>query len=285
MVSGDAGRLRQVLLNLASNAIKFTDHGKVVMSAGLESRDAAAVLVRWEVSDTGIGIDPNDRERLFQPFSQGDASTTRRFGGTGLGLAISRQLVEAMGGTIGVSSEPGFGSVFWFSVPLSEPSTVRSGVPAADGVPAFSAVPIPQPGLPGVQPGHRRANILVVEDNAINQKVASAMLKKLGYRVDCVANGIEALEALGRTAYSAVLMDCQMPEMDGYEATRQVRQREGSASHIPIIAMTAGAMEADRRRCLDAGMDDYITKPVQIARVQELLSRYVSVSSPESARL
>jgi len=277
---GDAGRLRQVLLNLASNALKFTDHGGVVMRCSVERRDRDSVVARWEVADTGIGIRPEDREKLFQPFSQADASTTRRFGGTGLGLAISRQLIEAMGGTIGLESQPGAGSVFWFAVPLPLGTGEAPNELSESNLAPQTDVTHPSK-TPASKPSGPLGNILVVEDNAINQKVASAMLVKLGYRVDCVADGLEALDALERTGYSAVLMDCQMPEMDGFEATRQVRQREGPSRHTPIIAMTAGAMEEDRRRCLAAGMDDYIAKPVQIDRLEQTLIRYVSASVGE----
>ncbi len=401
---GDPSRLRQVLLNLTANAVKFTDAGEVVLSAQLGAADDDAVDLVFEVSDTGIGIAPADLQHIFQPFSQVDASTTRRFGGTGLGLAISRQLVETMGGDLTVESRLGAGSVFRFTVrlprgrarpvaergsraPLPEglavlvvddnatnrlilheqliawqlrPQLADSGatalrllheaaaagtpfaialldvnMPAMDGFqlarrikdspelsgtrlvvltstdvttaelddahvsahlnkPVRSAqlhellLRVLQPAVHGPDPGSvppsarqpGRGRVLVVEDNAINQLVARGLLDRLGFVADLAGNGHEALAALERNGYAAVLMDCQMPVMDGYTATAEIRRREGGQQHIPIIAMTAGALAGDEERCLAAGMDAYLPKPINSTQLESLLVRWVAESAP-----
>ena len=397
---GDVGRLRQILLNLASNAVKFTSVGEVVLRAGLgPSPDDDHIGVRLEVVDTGIGIAPESSERLFEPFAQADASTTRRYGGTGLGMAISRQLAEAMGGSIGVDSELGRGSVFWVNLPLAratEPvdppempprlppglraivvddnqtnrlvlssqlqawgvaadlapdaaaaldrvrhaareghpydfAVIDRDMPGRDGLdlartitadpglrsthllllasesvpdgdapragiavtlakpirlsqlhealartlaPSVEKASIETPTSPAITPGSR-GRLLIVEDNAINQAVARAMAVKLGYSSDVASNGNEALAASGRRHYDAVLMDVHMPEMDGYEATAEIRRRETGRPRVPIIAMTAGALVEDRKRCLDAGMDDYVVKPVRTSELERVLTRWV----------
>ena len=395
---GDPARLRQVLLNLAGNAVKFTPAGEVVVRAQLESRANDEVVVRFEVVDTGIGVPDEHRSHLFEPFSQADTSTTRQYGGTGLGLAISRQLVEAMGGEMGVSSVLGRGSTFWATVPLRtalEPASLvaptteglaglrvlvvddnhtnrvilhdqlsawgmavetvdggdfalgalqaaaRDGhpfdlgvldlcMPDMDGlelgrriaaspelagtplvlltsgpdvplaeaqaagigasltkpvaltrlrttlsglVAAQAAAPPARPATPSTGAG--RGLVLVVEDGEINQLVAAGILESLGYEVECADDGYLALEAMARTTYDAVLMDVQMPNLDGYGATAEIRRREGTDRHTPIIAMTASAIEGDRERCLEAGMDDYISKPVDRASVHDALARWV----------
>ena len=250
VVTGDPGRLRQVLLNLVGNAIKFTHEGGVVVRVSRTGSDETGA-VRFEVADTGIGIASEAQGRLFQPFSQADTSTTRRYGGTGLGLVICRLLTEAMGGAIGVQSEPGRGSTFWFTVAVKGGDHVPPAA-AARARPAESTAA-------GVA---RSLCILVAEDNAVNQRVAVRMLEKAGHRVDLVSNGREAVEALGRKPYDLVLMDCLMPQMDGFEATRAIRAAEvGTVRHVPIVALTANAMQRDREECLAAGMDDYLTKP------------------------
>jgi CheY-like chemotaxis protein/HPt (histidine-containing phosphotransfer) domain-containing protein len=417
-VRGDPGRLRQVLTNLIGNAVKFTQSGEVVVRAMTESETETHVLLRFAVTDTGIGISEEAQSRLFTPFSQADGSTTRRYGGTGLGLAISKQLVEMMGGEIGVESVPGKGSTFWFTVRLEKPAQsseemlipnksfetlrmlivddnatnckllrqqvaawgIRSGgatsggeamylltssasngekfdVALVDGqlqdmngaklvrtikneplaaatrlifmtplgyrfdesfdptgISAFLTKPIKQselynalaalaspvsegafpaqtdPAKPSytqppsflqppatVRATSKLARILLAEDNIINQKVALRQLQKLGYAADAVANGLEVLEALERISYNVVLMDCQMPEMDGYEATREIRRREGNRKHTPIIAMTANALEGDREKCLAAGMDDYLAKPVRQELLAEALDSWLSL--------
>ena len=403
-VRGDPGRFRQVVTNLLSNAIKFTDSGEIVVRVGAVLAADDRVKVRVEVTDTGIGIDPDKRERLFRSFAQADASTTRRYGGTGLGLAISKQLCELLGGEIGVDSAPGKGSTFWFTAefacaelpprrrPASReqlsgtrvlvvddnatnrtvlsqslttwemevtltadgPAALRAlsaasqraepfdvvildyNMPGMDGldvareiradralrdtrlllltssgkwgdaraaqaagIEAFLTKPVRQSSLfdslatlmgtgqdesdelitSHVAAESRlsgRAHLLVVEDNIVNQKVAAKTLENLGYRVDVAANGFEALEALQRIPYAAVLMDCQMPEMDGYEAAAAIREREGNGARTPIIAMTAGASTDDEIRCLEAGMDAYVSKPVRPEKLIQLLERFVS---------
>jgi two-component system, sensor histidine kinase and response regulator len=394
---GDPSRLRQVLLNLASNAVKFTSAGEVVVRAHLESSTPDGVTVRFEVVDTGIGIPDDDRGRLFQPFSQADSSTTRRYGGTGLGLAISRQLVSAMGGTIGVTSEPRRGSTFWFTVTfaLAEDESIisprrteklnglrvlvvddnttnrmvlhdqlttwnmdvtvaESGDSALDtligaarqgrsfdlaiidmcmpgmdglalarrissdsrlagtgltllssggdiseaqakeaGIAATLTKPVqlrrlhstlnevvgtrraPAPAVTTVPVSTGRGLVLVVDDGEINQIVATGMLERLGYAVETADDGSEAVAAIRRTTYDAVFMDVQMPGMDGYQATAEIRRIEGTIQHTPIIAMTAGALDGDRERCLEAGMDDYISKPIDMATIEQTLTRWV----------
>ncbi|MEO8436119.1 MAG: response regulator [Pyrinomonadaceae bacterium] len=410
---GDPGRLRQVLTNLVGNAVKFTERGEVIVRATKESETDTDVTVRFAVTDTGIGISEAGRHRLFQAFTQADGSTTRRYGGTGLGLVISKQLVELMDGEIGVESEAGKGSTFWFTARLEKQSAGAAEAAAPSGLdmrnlrvlivddnatnrkilvhqtsswgmlpteadagqralellrvaaeqsrpfdvvlmdlqmpdmdgfelariikadPKMRAVPlilmpsfgqrgdgqiaretgfaayltkpvrqsqlydclvtvlnkseiIPTPSLPTklvtrhtleeVTALSRRL-ILIAEDNIVNQKVAARQIEKLGYRADVAANGLEAVEALLRIPYDLVLMDCQMPEMDGFEATAEIRRREGDGAHTPIIAMTANALQGDREKCLAAGMDDYLSKPVKVEELQGMLARWLAGSA------
>lgn len=413
MVLGDSGRLRQILLNLASNAVKFTESGEVVLRARpAPARPPAeqAPWLRFEVADTGIGIATADQERMFDAFSQADASTTRRYGGTGLGLAICRRITEAMGGSIGVTSRPGQGSTFSFCVPVRAPDapelppasphpdilrgmrvlvvddndtnrlildtqlrrwhigpTMVAGGPQAlvalheaeaagrpftlaivdmympdmDGLElarrittdqslarvqlllltsgtqppaaelhaagiarslskpvhqsqlldalvelttrtspvAASAPAAPAPTAP--EPAHR-GHLLLVEDNEINQMVAQGLLTRLGYSTDIAADGAQALLMTQEHSYQAVLMDCQMPQMDGYTATRELRRREGDHGHLPVIAMTAGALAEDREKCTAAGMDDYISKPVSADELEQALARWVHTAPPQA---
>jgi PAS domain S-box-containing protein len=401
---GDPGRLRQVLLNLAGNAIKFTQRGEVVVCARLEEQGPAGVVVRCEVRDTGAGIPAEVQPRLFRSFTQADSSTTRRFGGTGLGLAISKQLVGLMGGEIGLTSEPGRGSTFRFTVRVAKGeaalpaprrtealrglralvvddnatnrmvltrmlagwglrvaeapggeealAALRSAeeafslalldfeMPEMDGVelarhikadPALAGVKLimltsvamrgqreqasaagvdgylvkpirlsqlhdclatvlagtePWPSAPRkpaaaseqrpprVEPGPR---VLLAEDNAVNQTLALRMLEKLGCRVNVVSNGREAVAAVGRGEYALVFMDCQMPEMDGFEATAAIRRGETGARRVPIIALTASAMQGDREACLAAGMDDYLSKPLGLRDMERMLRRWHAI--------
>jgi two-component system sensor histidine kinase/response regulator len=395
---GDPVRLRQVLLNLVGNAIKFTERGEVVVRALVDDVVGDTVLVRFEVADTGIGVDPEDVDRLFDPFSQADSSTTRRYGGTGLGLAISHQLVTAMGGTIGVDSTVGRGSTFWFTLPLTvtaHPEQARPGGDklsgmrvlvvddnatnrmilvdqlsawgmsvdavesgpagltaltraAAAGTPyelgvldlcmpdqngldlarairasadlddivlvlltsspivgraeataagfsgllskpvhlsqlrtalldAVAARPAPSPKEYVEPPApSTRGRVLVVEDGDINQIVAEGILTTLGYDVDLADDGEAGVRAMAAHTYDLVFMDVQMPVMDGFAATREVRRREGAHRRTPVVAMTASAVAGDRERCLDAGMDDYITKPISPAAVAAVLEQWVA---------
>ncbi|MCC7439503.1 MAG: PAS domain S-box protein [Armatimonadetes bacterium] len=265
---GDPVRLRQVLNNLLNNAIKFTAFGEVVVRVMMaEEQPPGAVTVRFQVSDTGIGISSNVLPQLFTPFNQADNSTTRKYGGTGLGLAICQQLVELMGGTIGVQSQSGIGSTFWFvlTFPLASEAIVEAHHPPP-------ALQYPEREEQALHNASTR--ILVAEDNPINQRVTVGQLARLGFQADVVSNGVEALDALSRTQYDLVFMDCQMPEMDGYQASREIRRREGSR-RTTIIALTAGAMQGVREECLAAGMDDYIAKPVQLEKLQTILDQWV----------
>jgi signal transduction histidine kinase/CheY-like chemotaxis protein len=415
VLRGDPGRIRQVLLNLMSNAVKFTEAGEVVVRVGLVDQSDKQVMLRFSVADTGIGMDQQTQAGLFQSFFQADASTTRRFGGTGLGLAISRRLVELMGGEIGAESEPGGGSTFWFTVRLQRateghvrqapapgrlegtavlvvddnstnraivdhhlrswgmrPRGAEGGVQALDALrtAAGKGTPYPvalidfhMPGMDGLELArvikadplavdtrlvlltsaaerlgsrlareagieasltkpvrvsalHRglglvmgastpitrhavrpttqdggptaeprlKAHILVVEDNVVNQKVAVRMLETLGHQVDVAANGLEAVRALTEIPYDIVLMDCQMPEMDGYEATAEIRRRQGSRRHTPIIAMTAGAMMGDEDRARVAGMDDYVVKPVTREQLSAVVEHWLAETTAEVHR-
>jgi PAS domain S-box-containing protein len=410
---GDVGRLRQILLNLASNAVKFTAVGEVAIAVRSVDAGDGRPTLRFDVTDTGIGISQEAHARLFESFSQADASTTRRYGGTGLGLAISRRLTEAMGGTIGVDSDVGAGSTFWFQVPVGvgeplqgadasltltpdllddlrvivvddnetnrlvlgaqltgwgmRPEVVeRPGSvvalmreAAAGGQPfAIAVLDMCMPEMDGVQlarqifvdptlsstrmilltsamlvdrddfaeagvtewltkpvrssefydrlmrlmspvqgaalpPPVRRPSpllaseslgrVLIVEDNALNQLVAEGVVTKLGYQVDIVANGAEGLDAIAATRYAAVLMDCHMPVLDGFAATEEIRRRENDGDRIPIIAMTAGAMAEDREHCLAVGMDDYVSKPVNVGAIRDALARWVPQGAPVAA--
>jgi CheY-like chemotaxis protein len=401
LVGGDPTRLRQVLVNLVGNAVKFTEHGEVAVHvSGGPVRDGR-IVARCIVRDTGIGIDAAAIARLFQPFSQADSSTTRQYGGTGLGLAICKRLVELMGGELGVESTPSVGSTFWFTVPLEargdaptlpSPTALQGArmlvvddhptnrallrahlrnweveveeapngeralgrlrdaaasdrpitlvivdyfMPRMDGItlakqirsePAFAAVPIvmlasyadrtrsaearaagihrvltkpvrrtqlldailgaiapasqavaepPPPARVEVPTLSSHARILVAEDNPVNQQLARAMLRRFGYHADVAGNGQEAVDGVMTVPYDLVLMDCQMPVMDGFEATRIIREREGQARHTCIVAVTANAMEGDRQRCLDAGMDDYLPKPFRANDLRRILERWL----------
>jgi PAS domain S-box-containing protein len=257
-VRGDPLRLRQVLLNLAGNAVKFTEQGEVTIRGEIAAENNYTVTLRFVVRDSGIGIRPDQQARLFESFMQGDGSITRRYGGSGLGLAISRQLVELMGGHIRVESEPGCGSTFSFTAALEKAETAE---PAE-----------PRPAAQGTL-HHRR--ILVAEDNEVNQKILLRFLKRAGCRVDLAPSGQEAAEAALGTRYDAILMDVHMPRMDGYTATAEIRRGENGHGRTPIIAMTANAMKGDREKCLAAGMDDYLSKPVRLEELKDLLCRWV----------
>jgi CheY-like chemotaxis protein len=264
-INGDPGRLRQILLNLASNAIKFTPHGNVDVRVSLVSASATAVVLHFAVRDTGIGIPADKQAMLFRKFTQMDTSTARHYGGTGLGLAISKQLVHLMDGEIGVSSIVGQGSEFWFTACFA---------------PSLHAIPTSTPPPPAPPPNRehwRGLRVLLAEDNDVNQKVALGFLKKFELQIDVVVNGKEAIRALTTIPYDLVLMDMQMPEMDGLEATRLIRAPHSTVLNprIPIIAMTANAMRNAMQICLAAGMDDYIPKPISSASVVSALDKWL----------
>ncbi|MEI6350310.1 MAG: ATP-binding protein [Verrucomicrobiota bacterium] len=255
LVLGDPGRLRQILTNLVGNAIKFTDKGSVTVRVSSADSANTPSLLRFEVKDTGIGISPEAKAKLFQPFVQADASTSRRFGGTGLGLSIAQQLTVLMGGEMGVESAVGVGSLFWFTLPLPETTAGRQGTPM------------------------RKLRMLVADDNPLNQRVAAGMLNSLGHTVDVVATGVEAVEAAKTSQYDLIFMDCQMPEMDGYSASRAIRALRGDypqLADIPIIALTAYVDEETRAKCFEAGMSGYQSKPLRIAELHALLAPYTA---------
>ncbi|MGH8219138.1 MAG: PAS domain-containing protein [Steroidobacteraceae bacterium] len=274
-VLGDRQRIRQCLINLVSNAIKFTHTGAVSVRVLPLSSDDGTTLTRFEVRDTGIGIARETLATLFQPFTQADSSTTRHFGGTGLGLSIVRRLVELMGGEVGVESELGRGSTFWFVLPFPIVQGEADGTAHAAG---------PERGVSerrggaddlasGVFAGRYTGKVLLVEDNAINQKVARSFLERLGCRVTLAANGLEAVHAFAQARFDLVLLDLQMPLMDGYAATSCLRKLEQGRRRTPIIALTASAMTGQLERCLEAGMDDLLPKPLEVRRLQAVLDR------------
>ncbi len=257
---GDAGRIRQILINLIGNALKFTNDGHIQVRMQAEKIEEGWNLL-VDVKDTGIGISPELQSRVFEKFTQGDASSKRKHGGTGLGLAITKQLVELMGGTISVASKEGQGTSFDFNLKLPD---LEPGAEDAE-----TAVPVEQDILPKIN-----ARILLVEDNLVNQKVAMAMLKKLGCRVSLAINGAQALKQIPDHKFDLIFMDCQMPILDGFETTRAIRQMVGAIHDIPIVAMTAHALKEDREQCLASGMDDYIAKPVHRDKLIAILRKY-----------
>ncbi len=278
-VVGDPARLRQVLSNLLGNALKFTERGRIELAAELVSHTRDESKLRFTVRDTGIGIPASDRDRLFDTFTQADDSNTRKYGGTGLGLAISKQLVELLGGEIGVESDPGAGSLFWFTASFGNAAKAetapqvlapRAATPVKPAV--HTSLSATRKSAPATSHSMR---ILLAEDNEINQRITLRLLQKLGLAADAVVNGREAVEALEKQKYDLVLMDCQMPDMDGFEATAVIRSREGKSRHQTICALTANAMAGDRERCLAAGMDDYISKPVGLEKLRDALVRWI----------
>jgi two-component system, sensor histidine kinase len=282
-VRGDPVRLRQILSNLIGNAVKFTDKGEIKVRAGQVKQQGNAVSLRFEISDTGIGIDEEAQQSIFDSFSQADASTTRKHGGTGLGLSISRQLVQLMGGTMGVESRLGEGSTFWFTVRLERSlhkverrrPVKRECIRNITETALHSAIRGKSAGESGGNDWTGR-RILLAEDNLVNQQVALVMLASLKSRVDVANNGREAIEAHSRGSYEVIFMDCQMPEVDGYEATRAIREQEKKSNlpRVPIIALTAHAMQGDYEKCLAAGMDDYLTKPFTMEQLFSSLRRW-----------
>lgn len=266
-IMSDPTRLRQVLLNLLSNAIKFTENGDVTLKLREIVLRAGQTCLRFEVIDTGIGIDDATVEKLFQPFSQGDATISRRYGGTGLGLTICRQIVEALGGTISVQSRKGQGSTFWFEIPVvaADPGSLAKPAEADD---TERTLPV--------------LDVLVVEDNPVNRQVTAGFLKRLGQRVEFAADGLEAVEMAARRRYDLIVMDMQMPRMDGIEATRRIRDGEPEGAAVPIVAMTANASDDDRRLCHEAGMTGFESKPVTMKRLKAVIEA-AATSHPEKA--
>jgi len=260
---GDSGRIRQVLMNLVSNALKFTPRGEVRVAVDCVGLEGVNARMRVAVHDTGVGIPPDKQHLVFEKFSQVDSSNTRKYGGTGLGLAIAKQLIELMHGEIGMDSQEGEGSTFWFAVPLRV-ETRQTAPPVTR-----ARKHIPDPPL-------LDARVLLAEDNPVNQKVAAGMLRRLGLRADVASNGREAVEKCSAEPYDIVLMDCQMPEMDGYSASIELRRQElGAGRRMPIIAITADARDGTRERCLEAGMDDYLVKPIKLEDLRAMVGRWV----------
>jgi signal transduction histidine kinase/ActR/RegA family two-component response regulator len=275
-VVGDLNRLRQILFNLVGNSIKFTERGQVGLRIALDSRTSEELQLHFVVSDTGVGIAPEKQKLIFTAFSQADSSTARKFGGTGLGLTICSRLVELMGGEIWVESVLGQGSQFHFTAKLGQG---KPGV--ASRTQTDSALPAT---LQTMLKASRKLRVLLAEDNAVNQRIACRVLEKRGYEVTVAADGHAALAALDRAAFDVVLMDVQMPQMDGFETTAAIRARErDTGRHLPVIAMTAHAMQGDRERCLAAGMDDYLSKPLKVPELLELLEKHSGSVHQEEA--
>jgi len=271
VLSGDPGRIGQVLSNLMGNAIKFTARGAVKVEVALDPAGATehGIGLRFDVRDTGVGIEADALGRIFEAFAQADGSTSRNYGGTGLGLTISRQLVRMMGGDIGASSQRERGSHFWFSVRL----------PCASRSPLSVAAPGSSPPPPAMPHERFAGTVLLAEDNDVNQLVATLMLESYGLQVDLAADGLSAVTAVAHTRYDLVLMDCQMPGMDGFAATAAIRAGERAAGRCVIVALTAHAMDGDRERCLAAGMDDYLTKPLMREDLVRVLQRWIPRAS------
>ncbi|WP_438299421.1 ATP-binding protein [Pseudomonas sp. NMS19W] len=259
-VQGDPTRIRQILVNLVGNALKFTEQGRVSIEAQWQSLDHELLWFTCSVRDSGIGISSESLELMFNAFQQADSSISRRYGGTGLGLPIARTLAERMGGTLRAQSEEGRGSVFTLEIPLA---LYKQDLPALAAPRAMD----------GKADGEGR-NVLLVEDNPVNQTVIEAMLRSLGFTVSVATDGMQAVRSAGGSRYEAILMDCRLPIIDGYEATRQIRRLPG-CGHVPIIALTANALQGDRENCLSAGMNDYLAKPFKRNDLQQILQRWV----------
>jgi len=274
-LSGPAVHVRQILINLLSNSVKFTERGEIDIVVCQLDKDGLNVTLEFSVSDTGIGLSQDEIATLFRPFVQVNGESTRKHGGTGLGLSISKRLTELMGGEISVESKKGVGSRFWFTVKLKKSDAAAiSGVwnarqSSADTIPPANDLPQAEENL-----------VLIVEDNAVLQKLIGFQLKHLGLVGDVASTGVQALEAFKKKQFSLILMDVQMPEMDGYQATVQIRQHESTkGKHTPIVALTASALEGDRERCLAAGMDDYLVKPVKLERFKEVVEKWIKHSA------
>jgi CheY-like chemotaxis protein len=259
-VEGDEGLIEQILANLIGNALKFTHKGSITLNIECLKKGPDGAELHFQVIDTGIGISKEKQVTIFEKFTQADGSAKRMYGGTGLGLAICKQLVELLEGTIGLISSKGRGSTFFFSLTLPQ-----ANHPAKQEMPTPNTTPAVREGV----------KVLLVEDNKVNQKVAIAILRKAGCQVEAVENGQDAIQRVAKIVYDIVLMDCQMPVMDGFEATARIREMGGAKSKTPIIAITAHAMKDDRQKCLDGGMDDYISKPVSRNELVALINKYV----------
>ena len=254
-----------MLTNLVGNAIKFTARGRVAVRVDVQERTPQRIVLHFEVADTGIGIPADRQHAVFEAFTQADGSTTRRYGGTGLGLTISRTLVEMMGGRLWLESIPGRGTRFHFTAAVALADPAAAVAAADDDLPLGAAVP------------GRPLRILLTEDNVVNQRLAARLLEKQGHTVQVASNGQEALDVLERERFDLALLDVQMPELDGFEATAQIRAREqAGGGHLPIVAMTAHAMSGDRERCLAAGMDGYLPKPIDPVRLAQEIRRVTS---------
>ena len=279
LVSGDPLRIRQIICNLLNNAMKFTDNGKVSLRLVLLPSEKPVVHIRVEIADTGIGIPEKEQSMIFEKYKQAESSSSKRFVGTGLGLSICKQLVEMMDGFIGVQSRQGCGSVFFFEMKLFEapPDSVEfTGIFNAEAAPG-ECLSIGKAAASGLR-------VLVAEDNPVNRKVAGAMLKELGINAEFAENGLFALEKAAESPYDFILMDCQMPEMDGYEATRNIRQMEAESHYTVIIALTAGVMPYDREQCLEAGMDDFMTKPFRRHDLIVVMNKYLPLKKDGAQR-
>ncbi|MBE0504294.1 MAG: response regulator [Desulfuromonadales bacterium] len=280
LLKGDAGRLRQIITNLVSNAIKFTEKGSVTLHISKDQENDQQTTLRFQVHDTGIGIAAEKLEEIFQPFTQADSTTTRRYGGTGLGLTIVRQIAELMGGTVGVVSQESVATTFWFTAVFVTPVERRSA--PRDVSLAREGIKSPFPPITAL-PNNR---VLVAEDDFTNQLMTKAIMEKFGYQVDVANNGAEALSLLEKTDYALVLMDCMMPILNGFEATAVIRDPTSAVRNhaLPVIALTANAFKEDRARCLAAGMDDYLAKPIDVTNVLAMLEKWAGFSMPAEKR-
>jgi signal transduction histidine kinase/ActR/RegA family two-component response regulator len=292
-VLADCGRLRQILINLIGNSIKFTEKGSVKATVALDQRAEGKAVLRFTIADSGIGISDEARSKLFQPFTQADSSMSRNYGGTGLGLAISKRLVELMGGEIGFESEVGRGTTFHFTAKLEETTSpdanaahepralaqehgARTSIDSDAETQSVPLAPLPSAAQSGAS-CTSETQVLLVEDNPTNQRIALRMLERHGYCVEVANNGVEALRKLEERSHHIVLMDCQMPEMDGFEATRRIRARElETGVHVPIVALTANVLAGDRERCLDSGMDEYLGKPINSEQLRSMIESVLS---------
>jgi PAS domain S-box-containing protein len=265
-ISADALRIRQILLNLAGNAVKFTERGEVAIAIRCTGSDGNRVSVRCEVRDTGSGLSPAQQEKLFRPYSQLEETNQSRLGGTGLGLSIVRRLATLMGGEAGVVSQEGAGSTFWFTAAFATVEDAGTSSPVVVGNLATAEV--------AALSACRNFRVLIADDNVVNQKVARMMLVRSGVDVEVVDNGVAAVEAWKRGGFDLILMDCQMPKLDGYAATRSIRALEQAGKRTPIVALTANAIKGDETKCLEAGMDDYLTKPITLGALAACLARW-----------